>query len=184
MMQKRGFTLIELIVVIAIIAILAVPGAWLMTYIIQNSVFIPNKLNMDMTASDALRIMVEGDSQAKGLRFSRAISSIPNTNQITFINQDSQSISYRLDTGTNRLYRSIAGGPESPIPYYVSSGINLTGKSGALFTYYDAGEGITSNPANVRRVAITLIARTGTGSYSDWQGLSEQSSCVAVNKYQ
>jgi prepilin-type N-terminal cleavage/methylation domain-containing protein len=184
MIKHKGFTLIEVIVVMAIIAVLAVPGAWLMTYLVKNSVFIPNKLNMDMVSSDALRIMIEGDSQAKGLRFSRAISSIPNTNQITFVNQDSQTIIYRLDTGTSRLYRSISGGAEALVPYYVASGISISGKSGTFFSYYDSSDSPTSVPASVCRVAVTIIAKTGTGSYADWQGQSEQVSSVAVDRYQ
>ena len=155
-----------------------------MGYFIQNSIFIPNKLNMDMLAEDSLRIMIEGDSQAKGLRFSRIINTIPNSNQITFINQDNQTISYRLDTGSNRLYRSIASGTEALIPYYVTSGISVTGKNGTLFTCYDANDLTTSNPANVRRIVVTLIAKTGTGTYADWQGFSEQYSSIAVDKYQ
>lgn len=76
MRHKRGFTFIELIMVIAIIGILAGAGAWIMVYTVKNSVFIPNQLGMDKLATDALNVMVEGDAQAKGLRFSREITAI------------------------------------------------------------------------------------------------------------
>ena len=181
--QRNAFTLIELIMVIAIIGVLSVSGAWLMVYFVRNSAYIPNQLNTDMAASDALKIMIEGDSQAKGLRFSRLISAIPSNNQITFTNQDGQSISYRLDTGTNSLYRSISGGAEAQIPYY-ATGVSITGKSGTLFTYYDVNEAVTAVAANVRRIAIDLIVKTGSGSYNDWQGQSGQGSSIAVDKYQ
>ncbi len=181
--SKAGFTLIELIMVIAIVGVLATAGAFLMLNFIQNSMFIPNKMNMDMLAWDALNIMVDGDSLAKGLLFCKNITDAQN-NQVTFISQDSQSIRYRLDTGTNRLYRSIAGGAEVLIPYYLPSSTTVSGKSGQLFTYYDANGTVTGTPANVRRIKISLIARTGSGNYSDWQGHSEQITSVAVKKFQ
>lgn len=180
MMGKRAFTLIELIMVIVIIGILSVSGAWLMAYFVKDSVYIPNQLNTDMGAADALRIMIEGDSNAKGLRFSRAVDAITDNNQFTFTNQDGQGMRFRLDTGANRLYRSIAGGPEAQIPYYAAGNINIAGQGGALFTYYDANEAVTAVPENVRRIAIHLIASTGSGSYNDWQGSSAQSSGIAV----
>ncbi len=183
-MGKQAFTIIELIMVITIIGILSVSGAWLMVYFVRNSVYIPNQLNTYMAASDALKIMIEGDSQAKGLRFSRVITAIPSGYQLTFVNQDSQSIRYRLDTGTNELYRSINGAQEAQIPYFAASGIGIAGNSGALFTYYGANETIATLAANVRRIAINLVVSTGSGSYNDWQGQSGQSSSIAVKKFQ
>lgn len=177
-MGKKAFTVIELIMVIVIIGILSVSGAWLMVYFVRDSVYIPNQLNTDMAASDALKIMIEGDSAARGLRFSQAVNTITNNNQFTFTNQDGQSIRYRLDTGTSRFYRSINAGAETQIPYY--GGVSITGQSGALFTYYDATEVVTAVPANVRRIAINLISLTGSGSYNDWQGQSAQSTSIAV----
>lgn len=181
---KRGFTLIELVMMMAIIGILAGSGTYLMLYLVQNSVFLPNKMNMDMLAAEAVEIMVDGDKQAKGLRFSRAVSAIQDY-QVTFINQDAQNIVYRLDTPTNKLYRSINGAAETAIPYYANpAGINMEGKNNRLFTYYDASEVVTANPANVRWMTMTLIAKTGSGSSANWQGQSEQSVSIAVKKFQ
>lgn len=182
--KRRGFTFIEAITVIIIIGILASAAAVLLFDFIKNSVFLPNKLNMEMLAKDALDIIVEGDSSAKGLRFSKSITNAQ-SNRVDFVNQDGLTIYYRWDSGVNKLYRSISAGPEQSLPYYAAaSGIVITGKSGVMFNYYDANEVATSNPINVRRVNIALIVKTGTGSYSDWQGQSEQSSSVAVKKFQ
>lgn len=180
---KRGFTLTEVMMVILIIAVISLASSFIMIFIMRNSVFIPNQLNMDMISQEALDIMIEGDGSAKGLRFSRQITGAV-ANQVNFVNQDSKNIYYRLDTGTNKLYRSISGGPDSLIPYYTVNGINISGKNNALFTYYDSTNAVTNTPANVRRIQIVLIAKTGSGSYTDWQGQSEQSSAIKVSKFQ
>lgn len=181
----KGFTLIELVTVISIITILAGSGAWLMAHTIKNSVFIPNQLNMDKLANDVLDIMIEGDAQAKGLRFARVISAIA-VNQVTFTNQDSIVIIYRWDTGLNKFYRKVGAAAEAIIPSYFSNttGVTLSGKSGTLFTYYDANEAVTATAANVRRIRMILIAKTGTGLYNDWQGQSEQASSVSMDRLQ
>lgn len=184
--NRKGFTLIELITVMTIIGVLSASGAYLLTYVVQNSVFIPNQLNMDMLVSDALDSMIEGDTTASGLRFSRVITNIQDY-QVTFINQNSQTVRYRLDTVTFRLYRSINGGAETVFPYYVNNvatTVSISGKNNKLFEYYDVLGAPTIIPANVRWITMTLVAQTGTGSYANWEGQSEQMTSVAVNKYQ
>jgi type II secretory pathway pseudopilin PulG len=180
----RSFTLIEAIMVILIISIFAGSGAWLMANTVKNSVFIPNQMNMDKLVNDALDIMIEGDSQAKGLRFSRVISTIA-ANRVDFINQDGLTIYYRLDTSTSKLYRSISGAAETALPYYSSPvAITMNGKSGTLFTYYDTNEAVTAVAANVRRIRMILVAKTGTGLYNDWQGQSELASSITMDRLQ
>jgi len=86
----------------------------------------------------------------------------------------------------NKLYRKIGAAAEDIIPSYVSgaAGISLSGKSGDLFTYYDSSEAVTATAANVRRIRIILIAKSGTGLYNDWEGLSEQASSVSIDRLQ
>jgi len=183
--RRHGFTLVEAIMVMVIITILAVPGAFLMTYLIRNAVYIPNKLNTDMIAMDAMNIMIDGDGQAVGLRTSRVLTNIQD-NDITFINQNNQMVRYFVDTSTtpNVLVRSINGGASTLIPYYVPSAVATTGKSNKLFTYYDANGLVTTNPANVRWITMALLATLGSGQSMNWEAQSEQSSSVAVKRYQ
>jgi prepilin-type N-terminal cleavage/methylation domain-containing protein len=184
MSNKRGFTFIELIMVIAIIGILAGAGAWIMAYTVKNAVFIPNQLGVDKLLSDALNVMVEGDSQAKGLRFSRVITAIGST-RVDFIDGDGKTVYFRLDSGTNKLYRSINGATEQAVPAYSAApGLNLSGKNGVLFSFYDLNGAPTAAAANVRRINMILVAKTGSGLYNDWQGQSEQASSVAVKRLQ
>ena len=183
--RSNGFTVIELIMAIVIMGSLSVVGAGLMSYLIQHSVFIPNQLNMDMAASDALEIMIEGDDQAKGLRFSRVITAVQD-NQVTFINQNGQLVRFRLETAIdpNGLFRSINSGTEALIPYYLPDGIVLSSLSNRMFTYYDANEVVTNNPANVRWITLSLRAQTGDGSFANWSGMSDLFTGVAVRKLQ
>ena len=173
--------MIELVMVIAIVGILAAAGSSAMIYLTQNMSYIPNQLNMDMTAQDALNIMAEGDSQAKGMRFAKSVTSKGN-NQVIFNNQDGHSIEYRLDTGQGKLYRSIDGGSESLMPYYQGAGITIEGVGGNIFTYYDAAEAEANNAANVRRIEIALACRTGTGSFDEWEGRAQQLTSITVKK--
>lgn len=182
---RRAFTLTEAVVAVLLVGILSVAGSQMMSYLIQQSVFIPNQLNMDMVASDALEIMIDGDPQAKGLRFSRVISAAQD-NQVTFINQDNQTVRFRLETAVDPagLFRSINGGLEVLIPYYLPDGAILSSLNSRMFTYYDANEVVTNNPANVRWITLSLRAQTGDGSFANWSGMSGLFTSVAVRKLQ
>ncbi|MFA6358227.1 MAG: prepilin-type N-terminal cleavage/methylation domain-containing protein [Candidatus Omnitrophota bacterium] len=181
---NKAVTLIEVLMVMAIIGVLAGAGSWIMAYTVKNSVFIPNQMGVDKLADDALDIMIEGDSQAHGLRFSRTITAI-SALRVDFINQDGQFVYYRWNNLTNKLFRSINGGVEVNMPAYSSAaGLTISGKLSSMFAYYDAAGAITVIPANVRRIEIILIAKSGTGLYNDWQGSSEQASSIAVDRLQ
>lgn len=171
----------ELVMVIIIIGVLSGTSAWIMFYTVKNSVFIPNQLNIDKLVNDALNIMVEGDSQARGLRFSRVMNTPFSATQVDFVNQDNLRVIFRL--AANKLERSLNGGGSwANIPgYSPASGLNL---SGTLFTYYNASEGSPLTAQDVRRIKINLIAKTGTGAYNDWEGSSDQSTSIAVERFQ
>ena len=188
-MQKKGFTFIEVFMVIAIVGILAGAGVWFLGNVVRDSVFIPNQLNMDKLASDTLDIMIDGDIQARGLRFAKAISGTVTALQVTFINQDNLTIIYRWDNVANKLYRKIGAATEAVMPNYLpnSTAIVMTGIGGTLFTCYDVNDVSMALPAtgtNVRRIKINLIAKTDTGLYNDWQGSSEQTTSIAVERFQ
>ena len=180
--DRKGFTFIELVTAMVILSIMAAAGSFILVYLVQSAVFMPNQLGMDMLAADALDSMIEGDPQAGGLRFSRAVTRA-RAYAVTFRDQDDRRVRYRLNRRDNKLYRSVQGGAEQLLPYYAHAGVSILGENDRLFTYYDAQGAETNRPADVRWITMTLTARTGSGSFSAWEGESRQSSSVAVQRY-
>jgi prepilin-type N-terminal cleavage/methylation domain-containing protein len=181
---RAAFTLVELVMVIMILGVLSSAGVSVMLPLIQNFIFIPNKLNSQMALSDAVDIIIDGDLRAKGLRSCRKITRVRRA-RVDFIDQNSQTVIYTLDGATQSLRRSINGGAYETFPGYASSaGVNFQGVGNTVFTYYDANESVTSNPSEVRLIRMTMTGRTGSGAYADWQGSSQVDTIVAVNPYQ
>lgn len=181
-LSLTGFTLIELVMVILITSLLSVAGVHIMQFVIRNSFYLPNQVQADLVAAEALEIIVEGDSTAHGLRFCKAVTTAA-ANQVIVTNQDDQAISYRLDTVAGKLYRKIGLAAEVMIPYFMASDMELSGVGGSLFTYFDSADAVTVIPANVRRINIDLMAQNGTGSSDKYEGSSQQDTSVKVNKY-
>lgn len=155
---KKSFTLIELVLVIAVIGILAGAGSWLFVYWVENFTTIPEQTNVSSALSDILWLAVDGDDQAGGVRFSQAITQADD-NQINFTDQSGNSVA--IQVLANKVYRSINGGGNSLIPYYAPEDLNLSGRGGQTFEYYDASDIITAVPSLVRRVNISLSASMG-----------------------
>ena len=188
--ENHGFTLIELLVVIAIISVFSLTGVYLMIYMVQQSIFIPRQLNTDMIGSQALDMMVEGDQQAKGLRFSRTILSIQ-TSRVDFTNQEGLEIRYRVNSSKleRRIINAGAGTDSGWVitPYYQNPDVIFQANPGPIFTYYDTNENIlaaiSGNQGSVRRIAINFVAKTNTGSFVNWEGSSKVGTSVAIKQF-
>jgi prepilin-type N-terminal cleavage/methylation domain-containing protein len=186
--RTSGFTLIEIIMVILITGVLSVAGYHVMRFAIQHTFFLPNQVQTDLAAADAMETMVEGDSNlVRGLRFCKTVTAIA-PSDVTVMNQDCDSLRFWLKAD-HKLYRSINGAAETVIPYFMPASVNFTGSGGFLFTYFTAptgsplAEAVATVPGDVRRIQINLIAQQGAGSVDNFQGSSRQSTSVKVNPY-
>lgn len=185
---KAGFTLIELVMIVLITSVLSLAGVHIMQFVVRNSFYLPNQVQADLVAAEALEIIVEGDSLAHGLRFCKTVSiaaatQVQVTNQGVLTNLDNQTITYNLSGGI--LTRQIDAGASTPIPYFKASDMAISGggAGGALFTYYDVSDNLLTQPvtaANVRRIGINLIAQNGAGSSDKYEGTSQQSTSVKM----
>ena len=184
MRKHRGFTLIELVMVMVIICVLSTTGAFLMVFLVENAVFVPNKLNVEMAGRDILETIIEGVSAAKGLRFTYNMTAANSTN-VKFVNSDGQVVEFMFNNSTKRMTLAINNGTQSTFPAYFSSGMYVE-QNGAIpvFSYYDASETSTLIPGAVRRVKVEMRLRSGSGSFSDWQNQLNCASSIAVSKYQ
>lgn len=185
MKKRKAFSLIELVMLMAIVGVIAAIGASVAIFAIRQAVYTPNAMNTAMLAEAAIDKIVDGDNLARGLRFSKQITAA-GANSVTFVDQDDKTVTIALDTGTHKLTRTINAAADTNFLYYqAASNIAIaTGRNGALFIYYDVNENTTSAAANIRRVEVNLAVATGSGSTADWQGKSEQSSSVRVPKFQ
>jgi prepilin-type N-terminal cleavage/methylation domain-containing protein len=182
--KSKGFTFIEAMMVIVIIGVIAASGAYVMLYVVQNSVFIPNKLNVEMVGQDLLDIMLEGDPSCKGLRLSNAITTA-SANTVGFINTTGQTVEFLWDGVAKRINRRINGASWLVVPNYLPNTIYIDRKgTSPIFTYYDANQAETTTPANVRRIKVEFKVTSGSGAYADWQGQAEFSSSITVRKFQ
>ncbi len=181
----RGFTLIEIVMVILITGLLSVAGVQLMRFMIQHTFYLPNQVQTDLAAAEALETMVEGDaSTVRGLRYCKTVTAIA-PNQVNVLDQDGVALQFRLDTGAHKLYRMIGAAAETLVPYSMPSNVDFSGSGNVLFSFYDGStpEAVTAVPANVRRIEINLIAQQGAGLADSFQGSSQQRTSIKVNKY-
>ena len=185
--KKAAFTLIELIMVIVILTIIAGSSAAILIYFTQNTLFLPNQMNVQQAADVAMDMMIEGDDRAGGLRFAEITAFADDSVQFTDARE--QQVQFRrIATGgpttRNRLERKIGKGPWEVIPYYATGDLRVTRPTdGVLFSFFNATEGTTTDLDDIHRIRINLLAQSGSGEIADWEGQMALSSSVKLYRF-
>ncbi len=204
---KRGATLMELIMAMVIIAIISGVTAGIIVSLMQLFVYLPKEIKTRDIAHEVMDIMIEGESQRRGMRYAVNVQvASPTQFSYTFgypSDSDRRNMRFRWDSTGKKIYRSYTAfgvplggtpppyGAEETIPYYARGdvSINGTGSPGSeyVFRYYKADgtqwvSGIDPL-TTIRRVDMDLTVTTGTGVFTKWDSSFKTTSSVEIKQY-
>ena len=187
MRQDRGFTLVELIVVLLVASIAASAFVGLMIPQVNLFFFLPQRIRIQSTAADLLDIVLDGDNSAKGLRYAGPTTSTNNaitaasTSSLTYtylgngaVNLTTVVLTY--NPGNHTVTRQIDGGSTLTIPYYATaaSDILIDPAETIFFRYYNASgtefSPIVATLPNIYRVDVPVKVNSGSGKVKESEG--------------
>lgn len=143
-MKKRGFTLVELVLVIAILGITAgTLGSWMINSMTAYDRVTTRRGMLAQVRTGFERMMLE-------------ILLIPGRAQI--ITTTASSFTFQYPTGTNITY-SLSG-----TNLLRNSDVAVQNVTALSFTYYDESGAQTTTPASVRSVRAQISATAGTST--------------------
>ena len=140
-MQERGFSLIEMILVIVIVGIIATVGAQLMGTGFQLYFTGRDTLDVDAQARLALERMTR---ELRAVRPATGLTMVPAT-EVTFTDVDGTAVRYYISAGDLLRNTQVLAG----------------GVSGLNFVYTDNGGAVTAIPAQVRYISFQFTATQG-----------------------
>ena len=189
--NNKGFTLIELVVTIAIIGILATVTAGIIVTLMQLFLYMPRDINTRMIAGDISQQVLEGYPGSRGIGYATSISTAQN-NVFTYVvgyptSSDQYTVTFTYDTNADKIYMRISAGSNVTVPYNASSNISVTCPSNIFFKYYkNDGTSWTSGGVdtyNIGRVEMTYTVVTGSGLFNQAQGSFTTTTGTDVNQY-
>lgn len=190
--RRRGVTLIELTIVVAVIGILASAFVSIAVPIIKFYFYYPHMSRVNDAAADLMKIIIEGDAKARGLRFAGPackIGGVGGGNNITAASTSgtvstltynysgadycgsgaprlSHTVTLTYDSSTGKVTRAIDGAAAQPVPDYagLSSDIRFSVPGGGadLFHYFSADG--TDLGSDPLAVSIGYVKNVGTNS--------------------
>lgn len=198
MRQDRGFTLIEFVMIIVIASILATAFVSLMIPQVNLFFFLPQRIRIQSTAADVLDILLDGDNNARGLRYA---SPTTTSNAITAANANSLTYTYRgtdlvnhtivltYNSANHTVTRQIDGGSVQTIPYYAtaSSSILIDPAETNFFRYYDVSgtefSPLVATLPNIYRVDVPIKVSSGSGKVTESEGNVRMKSGTEIKHY-
>ena len=186
---KKAATIIELVVTILILTIIGSASVAFFVPVANILFYSPSQLMVDQTAQELISILVEGDNQAKGLRFTKSISVDADEDDITFTTWDGDKVKYRWDATEKRIYRNINDQGEALVPASYYGDITVTGQSSdpEIFQYYDASASKLSVPVsdetNIEAIRMDLTLVAGSGIVKEYKGRIDVKSGVDIKQF-
>ena len=175
--EKKAFTLIEFVMVISAVSVMAV-GAVVFFIPLTNLFFVsPRQAAVEFMGQEILDLIIDGNTQVKGLRFLKAISSASAT-QIDYTDADDKTVSIRWDQPSLKFYRNINSAGEVSLPLYCTASTKIQGKAAAdiIFSFFDTAGAEIASPVDagslnlIKRAKIDITVYTGSGAIKDFQG--------------
>ena len=197
MKKRKSFTVIELVIVIAIVAITAASVGGIVIYFVQLFMYSPRQLNTQKIAQELSNIIIEGNPDIRGLRYTRDTIDASATQYSYTYGYPSGvlSVRFRWDSGDGHIYRSTStdGGSswsaEAVVPYHISGAITVDGKdtAGTIFTYKKAADADwvsgTDALADIRRVILDLNVKTQSGVFKDFSGSTDSTYSAEIKGF-
>ena len=188
---KKAATIIELVVTILILTIIGSASVAFFVPVANILFYSPSQLMVDQTAQELISILVEGDNQARGLRFTKSISADADADEddITFVTWDDDTVRYRWDVTEERIYRDINSQGEVLVPASYYGDITVTGQSSdpEIFQYYDASASKLSVPVsdetNIEAIRMDLTLVAGSGIVKEHKGRIDVKSGVDIKQF-
>lgn len=194
---RKAVTLIELIITMLIVSIISAAVAGAVIFLVQLFIYTPRQLDTQKIAQELTYAMIEGNPDARGLRYTRSIidASAVQFSYTYGYPSDVLSVRFRWDNGDGHIYRSTStdGGTnwsaESVIPYYIAADTTIAGKDtlGVIFSYKKADDtdwtfGVDPL-SDIRRLIIAIRVKTATGSFSDFAGSTNITSSAEIKSF-
>jgi len=186
--RMKSFTLIELIMVIMVVAVLAAIAGSFFVPMMDMLFYVPSQTSVEFTANELMKILIDGDAQAKGLYDAAAVTAAT-AMRVDFTTEDGDAVYYRWNSGNDKIYRSINAGVEALIPYHYAGNSYVEGRDTAsiIFTYYDASNNAITSPVaapgDIEWIRMDLTILTGTGKAKKQHGSLDVSTAVDVRAY-
>ena len=197
MKLDRGFTIIELVTVIVIASILGSAFVSLLIPQVNLFFFLPQRIRVQAAASDLLNIVIEGDNQARGLRYAAPTTT---SSAITAANANSLTYTYRgadlanhtavltYNSANHKVTRTVDSGLAKNIPYYATSNsdILIDPAEANFFRYYNfSGVELTGSfpVQNIYRTDIPVKVSSGSGKVRESEGNIIMKAGVEIKHY-
>ena len=198
--NKKAATLVEMIMITSVIAIVGATIAGAVVFFIQLFTYSPRQLDVQKVGERLNNIMIEGDQDTRGIRYTRNVIDASAT-QFSYTYgyptlDDQLSVRFRWDETVKHIYQSTSTNrgsswsAETVIPYHMPSSITIDGKDtpSVIFTYKKANDADwvsgSDDLVDIRRLILSINTKSGAGNFANFQGAVDSTSSVEIKNFQ